>query len=84
MDWTIVVSVLVALLLWPVVLGSVAALVGITAAAVFRGRLERIKEQKMAHCKEMFNSWAPATAGANPGEAGPCPCAPLEGGERDA
>ena len=61
MDWTIVVSVLVALLIWPVVLGSVVALVGITAATLFRGRVKGLMEEKMAHCKEMFSSHDAAT-----------------------
>lgn len=62
MDWTIVVSVLVALLLWPVVLGSVVALVGLTAATLFRGRVQGVMAEKMAHCKEMFSSRDAATA----------------------
>lgn len=85
MDWTIVVSVLVALLLWPVVLGSVVALVGITAATVFRGRVKGLMEEKMAHCKEMFSSWAPASAAAGVAGSAPCDCAPASvGGEPDA
>ncbi len=85
MDWTIVVSVLVALLLWPVVMGSAAALVGLTAATLFRGRIRNLKDQKMAHCKEMFSSWAPATAAAGVAGSPPCGCAPTAGGgEPDA
>lgn len=84
MDWTTVVSVLVALLLWPVVLASVGALVFLPIAAIFRGRLHGLMEQKMAHCKEMFNSLAPVTAGAKPGGRDPCTCSPSEGGESDA
>jgi hypothetical protein len=76
MDWTIVASVLVALLLWPFVLGSVVALAGLTGATLLRGRIQSFKEQKLAHCKEMFSSWAPGPT--------PCPCAPSGGGEGDA
>ena len=75
MDWTIVVSVLVALLLWPVVMASAVSLMILPVAAVFRGRLQRLKQQKMAQCKEMFNSSAAATAGDNPDALVPCPCA---------
>ena len=80
MDWTIVASVLVALLLWPVVLVSVGALVFLPVAAVLRGRFHRLIEQKMAHCRQIFNSWEPATARAGPAAPDPCPCGePLEG-----
>lgn len=76
MDWTIVVSVLAALLLWLVVLASLGALVFLTVAAVFRGRIQGLMEQKMAQCKQMFSSWAPAAAAA----PGPCSCGgPTEG-----
>lgn len=84
MDWTIVGSVLVALLLWPLILGSVVALVAVTAGTVLRGRIQGLMEQKMAHCKEMFSSWAPATAAAGAAGPAPCPCAPSGGGEGDA
>lgn len=84
MDWTIVASVLVALLLWPVVLGSVVALAGLTGATLLRGRIQSFKEQKLAHCKEMFSSWAPATSAADAAGPAPCSCAPSGGGEGDA
>ena len=65
MDWTIVVSVLVALLLWLAVLASVVALVFIPITAVFRGRVRGLMESNMAHCKEMFRS-REVTAAASP------------------
>lgn len=70
MDWTIALSVLAALLLWLVILGSLGALVFLTVAAVFGSRIRRLMGQKMAQCKEMFSSWAPAAAAA----PGPCSC----------
>jgi hypothetical protein len=80
MDWTTVVSVLVALLLWPVVLASVAAVLFLPVAVVLRGRFQRLMETKMEQCKEMFGSRAPATAGGS-GGSDPCPCgAGSEGG----
>jgi hypothetical protein len=81
-DWTIVVSVLVALLLMLLVIASLSGIVFLTAATVLRGRFQRLMEQKMAHCKEMFNSWVPATAGAGSTAPEPCACAgPSKGGE---
>lgn len=68
MDWTIVVSVLVALLIWPAILGAAVVLVGIPAATIFRGRFRGLMEAKMAHCNEMFSSRHPAaTAGRTAG-----------------
>ena len=62
MDWTIVASVLVALLLWPVVLMSMSALVFLTVGTVLRARVQGLMESKMAHCKEMFRSREVTTA----------------------
>lgn len=73
MDWTIVVSVLLALLLWPVVLASVGALVFLTAATLLRGRFQGLIERKMAHCMQMFSAREPEAAAA--GAAEPWPCA---------
>lgn len=80
MDWTIVVSVLAALLLWLGVVGSLGALVILTVAAVFRGRIQRLMEQKMAQCKEMVSSWTPAVAAA-PAASGSCSCGGTTGGD---
>jgi hypothetical protein len=73
MDWTIVVSVLVALLLWPVVLASVAAVLFLPVAVVLRGRFRRLMETKMEQCKEMFGSRTSTAAEA--GSTGPEACA---------
>lgn len=62
MDWTIVVSVLVALLLWPVVLASLAALMFLTAAAALRGRIRGLMDRKFGQCKRMCNPGELATA----------------------
>ena len=70
MDWTIVASVLVALLLWPVVLMSVGAIVFLTVGTVLRGRMRGLMESKMAHCKEMFRSREVTTAAS--AAAGSC------------
>jgi hypothetical protein len=73
-----VVSVLAALLLWLVTLASLGALVFLAVAAAFRGRIQRLMDRKMARCKEMFSSWAPATAAA-PSAPGSCSCSGTTG-----
>lgn len=70
MDWTIVVSVLVALLLFPVALTFVGALVFLTATTVFRGRVREFKGH-LARCKRMCDSEERATTCAA-GESASC------------
>ncbi len=54
MDWTIVVSVLVALLLWPLVVVSLAALIMLPIVAVLRGRSQRIMAGMMSACMNQY------------------------------
>lgn len=72
MDWTIVVSVLVALLLWPVVVASVAAVTFLTAATVLRSRLRGLMDRKVAHCKQMCSPGGPVTTAATPAAPESC------------
>ena len=72
MDWTIVVSVLVALLLWPVVMASVGAAVFLTAAVALRGRILGLMDGKFAQCRQMCNPGEPATLAAGPAAPKSC------------
>ena len=56
MDWTIVISVLVALLLWVLALVLIAAAVVMTAFTVLRGRTERVAGRMMETCQEHFRA----------------------------
>lgn len=73
MDWTIVVSVLVALLLFPVILAFIGGLVFLTAFTVLRGRVQRLMEGKMDQCKQMFSSAGEATTADGPAAPKGCP-----------
>ena len=55
MDWTIVTSVLVALLLVPVAIALVGALMFLTSAVALRGRLRGLMGRAFAHCQRMCN-----------------------------
>lgn len=84
MDWTIVVSVLVALLLVPAIMVVLGGLAFLTGATVLRGRLQGFMQQRMAHCKEMCKQmFGPReTTNAATSEPGSeaCPCRqPSEG-----
>ena len=75
MDWTIVVSVLVALLLVPLVLAVFGGLVIAIAATVFRHRLPALREHA-ERCKEMCAGAFGGAAGVEAaGQAAGCPCA---------
>lgn len=69
MDWSIVVSVLVALLLWPAALAVTAALVILPTAVVFRARLRGLMDRKFAHCRQMCGAGEPRTAACPGGGA---------------
>lgn len=66
MDWTMVASVLVALLLWPVVMVSAGALIVLTAATVFRGRWREIRNRHMGRCRQMCDRAGLAATTAGP------------------
>jgi hypothetical protein len=53
-DWTIVASILVALLLWVLSLALIAAAIFALAFTVLRGRSERMAERMMDTCREHF------------------------------
>jgi hypothetical protein len=81
MDWTIVFSVLVALLLWVLSLGLIAAVTLVTAFTVLRGRTERMAAGMMDVCKQHFETMMggsetektnPFSFNAANGTAGPC------------
>jgi hypothetical protein len=67
MDWTIVVSVLAALLLFPLVIALVGGTIFLAAATLFRGRLKGMKGHA-AKCMEVCGSGGTA----NPPQSEPC------------
>jgi hypothetical protein len=70
MDWTIVVSVLIALLLWPLALASIAVVFMLPIVTVFRGRSQRVLAQMTSACMSHFQNMMADSQGEGTGPPG--------------